>query len=112
MDFMLTDKQRYWLDRVSAFMDEHVRPAVPAYEQQQAEGERWKVIPIIEELKAKAKAAGLWNLFMPPHSGQPQIDDSFEFQGEQLTNLEYAPIAELTGHIGFSSEVFNCSAVP
>lgn len=110
MDFTYTDRQRYWLDKVSAFMDAHIVPAVPIYEQQQAEGERWKVIPIIEELKQKAKAAGLWNLFMPPHSGQPPIDDTFEFEGEQLTNLEYSVVAELFGRVGIASEVFNCSA--
>ncbi|MCW1383168.1 acyl-CoA dehydrogenase family protein [Novosphingobium sp. KCTC 2891] len=110
MDFTYNDRQRYWIERVSRFMDEHVYPAIPIYEQQHEEGERWKVIPIIEELKAKAKAAGLWNLFMPPHSGQPQLDDTFVFEGEQLTNLEYAPVAELFGRVGFASEVFNCSA--
>jgi acyl-CoA dehydrogenase len=110
MDFTYTDRQRYWVDRVSAFMDAHIVPAVPIYEQQQAEGDRWKVIPIIEELKQKAKAAGLWNLFMPPHSGQPPIDDTFEFEGEQLTNLEYSVVAELFGLVGIASEVFNCSA--
>ncbi|MCH7627101.1 MULTISPECIES: acyl-CoA dehydrogenase family protein [Novosphingobium] len=110
MDFTYTDRQQYWVDRVSRFMDEHVYPAIPIYEQQHEEGERWKVIPILEELKAKAKAAGLWNLFMPPHSGQPQLDDTFVFEGEQLTNLEYAPVAELFGRVGFASEVFNCSA--
>ncbi|WP_225205532.1 acyl-CoA dehydrogenase family protein [Novosphingobium huizhouense] len=110
MDFTYTDRQQYWIDRVSRFMDEHIYPAIPIYEQQHAEGERWKVIPIVEELKAKAKAAGLWNLFMPPHSGQPQLDDTFVFEGEQLTNLEYAPVAELFGRVGFASEVFNCSA--
>ena len=83
----------------------HVRPAVPIYEQQDAEGSRWKVIPILEDLKKKAKAEGLWNMFMPPYSHE---DD--EFRGAGLSNLEYAPLAEEMGHIGFASEVFNCSA--
>ncbi len=110
MDFHLTPRQKETLDRVKAFMDEHVYPAVPTYDAQQLEGSRWKVIPVVEELKAKAKAAGLWNMFMPPHSGQAHVEDTFEFQGMQLTNLEYSLIAEELGKVGFASEVFNCSA--
>ena len=86
-------------------MTKHVRPAVPIYKQQDAEGPRWKVIPILEELKKKAKAEGLWNMFMPPNAHE---DD--EFRGAGLSNLEYAPLAEEMGHIGWASEVFNCSA--
>ena len=66
MDFTLSTKQKEWLDRVQSFMTKHVRPAVPIYKKQDEEGPRWKVIPILEELKAKAKAEGLWNMFMPP----------------------------------------------
>ncbi|MDP2214122.1 acyl-CoA dehydrogenase family protein [Phenylobacterium sp.] len=110
MDFEYSARQKALIARVEAFMDEHVIPAVPTYEAQQAQGERWKVLPVIEELKAKAKAAGLWNMFMPPSSGVAHVDDSFVFEGEQLTNLEYAPIAEITGRVEFASEVFNCSA--
>jgi acyl-CoA dehydrogenase len=73
-------------------------------------GERWKVLPVIEELKPVARAQGLWNFFMPPHSGQTHVDDSFEFEGTQLTNLEYALCAEEMGRAGWASEVFNCSA--
>jgi acyl-CoA dehydrogenase len=80
------------------------------YYRQTAEGERWKVLPVIEELKVVAKAQGLWNFFMPPHSGQTHVDDSFEFEGTQLTNLEYALCAEEMGRAGWASEVFNCSA--
>ncbi|MET0222379.1 MAG: acyl-CoA dehydrogenase family protein [Tardiphaga sp.] len=105
MDFNMSDRQREWLDRVTSFMHKHVRPAVPVYRQQDEAGERWKVIPIVEELKAKAKAEGLWNLFMPPSSHE---DD--EFHGAGLSNLEYALLAEQMGHIGWASEVFNCSA--
>jgi acyl-CoA dehydrogenase len=105
MDFSLSDRQREWLDRVSSFMDKHVRPAVPEYKKQDEAGERWKVIPILEDLKKKARAEGLWNLFMPPSSHE---DD--EFSGAGLSNLEYALLAEQMGHIGFASEVFNCSA--
>jgi acyl-CoA dehydrogenase len=110
MDFDYSPRQRELMRRVGDFMDEHVFPAVPIYEQQAQEGERWKVIPILEELKAKARAAGLWNMFMPPSSGAAHVDDTFQFEGVQLTNLEYAPIAEMFGAVGFASEVFNCSA--
>ncbi|MDB5501852.1 MAG: acyl-CoA dehydrogenase-like [Tardiphaga sp.] len=105
MDFNLSNRQREWLDRVSSFMDKHVRPAVPVYRQQDEAGERWKVIPVVEELKAKAKAAGLWNMFMPPSSHEDE-----EFHGAGLSNLEYALLAEQMGHISWASEVFNCSA--
>jgi acyl-CoA dehydrogenase len=105
MDFNMSDRQKEWLGRVESFMTRHVRPAVPIYRQQDEAGERWKVIPIVEELKKKARAEGLWNMFMPPSSHE---DD--EFRGAGLTNLEYAPLAEAMGHIGWASEVFNCSA--
>ena len=99
MDFDISPTQTRWLDRVVAFMDEHVYPAVPAYEaEMNVPGpERWKVVQVLEELKAKAKAAGLWNFFMPPHSGQTHVDDTFEFEGPQLTNLEYAPDRRTAG---------------
>jgi acyl-CoA dehydrogenase len=110
MDFDYSPRQQDLIRRVSDFMDEHIYPAVPIYEEQQASGDRWKVIPVVEELKAKARKSGLWNMFMPPHADMPHVDDSFEFEGVQLTNLEYAPICEMFGRVGFASEVFNCSA--
>jgi len=112
MDFSLTEHQRHYLDRVIRFMDEHIYPAVPEYEREMnvIGPERWKVVQVVEELKTKAKAAGLWNFFMPPHSGQSHVDDTFQFEGIQLTNLEYSLIAEQLGKVGFASEVFNCSA--
>ena len=111
MDFQPTERQAYWRDRVKNFIDDHIRPAVPTYKQQDAEGERWKVIPVVEELKAKAKKEGIWNLFMPPRNdGHHHVEESFEFEGPGLTNLEYALCAEEMGRIGFASEVFNCSA--
>src|SRR3979490_1459919 len=104
MDFNMSDRQKEWLNRVQSFMHKHVRPAVPTYKQQDAEGQRWKVIPVLEDLKKKARDEGLWNMFMPPSSHE---DD--EFRGAGLSNLEYAPLAEEMGHIGWASEVFNCS---
>ncbi len=110
MDFTLTERETYFRDRVRGFIDQHIVPRTPEYVAQVREGERWKVIPVIEELKPVAKAQGLWNFFMPPHSGQTHVDDSFEFEGTQLTNLEYALCAEEMGKAGWASEVFNCSA--
>jgi acyl-CoA dehydrogenase len=91
-------------------MDEHVGPRAAEYVEQHHSGDRWKPVPLLDELKAKAREAGLWNLFMPPAPAVPQVDDSFEFEGEQLTNLEYALCAEEMGRIPWASEVFNCSA--
>ncbi len=105
MDFNMSDRQREWLDRVRSFMTKHVRPAEPIYRKQDETGDRWKVIPVLEELKEKARAEGLWNMFMPPSEHE---DD--EFRGAGLTNLEYAPLAEEMGRVSWSSEVFNCSA--
>ncbi|WP_137863976.1 MULTISPECIES: acyl-CoA dehydrogenase family protein [unclassified Sphingomonas] len=110
MDFTLSERETYFRDRVKAFIDTRIRPRDGEYHAQQKEGDRWKVLPVIEEVKAEAKAAGLWNFFMPPHSGQAHVDDSFEFQGTQLTNLEYALCAEEMGRLGWASECFNCSA--
>ncbi len=110
MDFEFSPRQKDLIARLTAFFEEHIYPAVPVYDAQQAEGDRWKTIPIIEELKAKAKAQGLWNLFMPPSAGHAHVDDSFEFDSPRLTNLEYAPLAEIMGRVQWSSEVFNCSA--
>ena len=110
MDFTLSERETYFRDRVRSFIDQEIRPRVPEHDAQEHEGERWKVIPVIEQCKEKAKAAGLWNFFMPPNSGQTHVDDTFEFEGTQLTNLEYALCAEEMGKIGWASEVFNCSA--
>ncbi len=110
MYFEHSDAAKAWIDRVQRFMAEHVLPAVPIYEKQQHEGGRWKVIQIVEDLKAKAKAAGLWNMFMPPGHGGSHVDDTFKFEGPGLSNLEYAPLAEIMGRVVFASEVFNCSA--
>ncbi len=111
MDFDLTERQQYWRDRVRAFIEAHVRPRMGDYHAQQAEGDRWKVLQVIEDEKARAKSQGLWNLFMPPSNPNlTHVDDSFEFDGPGLTNLEYALCAEEMGRIGWASEAFNCSA--
>ena len=110
MDFTLSERETYFRDSVRQFIDSEIRPRQAEHDAQEHEGERWKVIPVIEECKAKAKAAGLWNFFMPPNSGQTHVDDTFAFEGTQLTNLEYALCAEEMGKIGWASEVFNCSA--
>ena len=109
MDFEPTERQRHWRDRVRHFIDTHVRPRDDEYHAAHAR-DRWGVNPVVEEEKARAKAQGIWNLFMPPQSGRPHVDDSFEFDGPGLTNLEYALCAEEMGRIGWASEVFNCSA--
>ncbi|MGF3021922.1 acyl-CoA dehydrogenase family protein [Methylobacterium aquaticum] len=108
MDFTLSERQRHWRDRVRAFMDEHVRPAVPTYkaEMEAFGADRWQPVPVIERLKPKAREAGLWNLFLPP---SPEHDDG-DFRGAGLTNLDYALCAEEMGRISWASEVFNCSA--
>ncbi|KAL6074691.1 Acyl-CoA dehydrogenase member 10 [Balamuthia mandrillaris] len=95
-----SDKSLRLQKQVKAFMEEHVFPSEKVYEEQLDSGlSRWTVPPIMEELKAKAKAAGLWNLFLP---------DSIH--GAGLSNFDYAPLAELMGRSFIGPEVFNCSA--
>jgi alkylation response protein AidB-like acyl-CoA dehydrogenase len=110
MDFDPTERQVYWRDRVRQFIENHVRPRYGDYKAQDQAGERWKVLPVVEEEKARAKAQGIWNLFMPPQADRAHVDDTFEFDGPGLTNLEYALCAEEMGRASFASEVFNCSA--
>jgi len=86
--------------RISAFMEEHVYPAETVFERQlETAADRWSELPIMTELKAKAKAAGLWNLFLPKR----HFPDA-------LTNLEYAPLCEVMGRSPIGAEPFNCSA--
>jgi acyl-CoA dehydrogenase len=100
MNFEHSDKVKELLKRLEAFMDEHIYPNQPTYQQQHEEFcENWLPVPIVEELKPKAREAGLWNLFLPESE-----------LGAGLTNLEYAPLCEVMGRVGWSSEVFNCSA--
>ncbi|MBB6522148.1 acyl-CoA dehydrogenase family protein [Pseudoteredinibacter isoporae] len=100
MDFEYSDKVKDLVLRVRAFMDEHVYPNEGTFHEQ-VNADRWKTPPIMEELKAKAKAEGLWNFFLPLAYG--------EYSGG-LTNLEYAPLAEEMGRVAWAPEVFNCAA--
>ena len=99
MHFDFSPKVKELQARVTAFMEEHIYPAEAVFMQQVAEGDRWQPTQIMEELKDKAKAAGLWNLFLPESE-----------LGAGLTNVEYAPLAETMGRSLIASEVFNCSA--
>jgi acyl-CoA dehydrogenase len=110
LNFELTERQAQFRDRVRAFIDSEIRPRLIEFREQHSTGDRWQPVPLIDELKATAREAGLWNLFMPPAPAVPMVDDSFAFEGEQLTNLEYALCAEEMGRIPWASEVFNCSA--
>jgi alkylation response protein AidB-like acyl-CoA dehydrogenase len=105
MNFDYSERQRETLDKLKAFMGEHVLPAVPTY-YQQLDQNRWEQPAILQDLKAKARDASLWNLFLPPS----QYHDTDEFRGGGLSNLDYAPAAEQMGRITWASEVFNCSA--
>jgi len=110
MNFDLTEREAFYRDKVRAFIETHVRPRGGDYYRQIAAGDRWQPLDVIEELKPKARDAGLWNLFMPPAPALAHVDESFAFEGTQLTNLEYALCAEEMGRILWSAEVFNCSA--
>ena len=105
MHFDYSETTKQWMKRVSDFMDEHVFPNVELYHQQHEAGDRWSIPKIVEDKKALAKAEGLWNLFLPPSE-----HDTDEYHGAGLSNLEYAPLAELMGRVEWGSEVFNCSA--
>jgi len=108
LDFSLSPSQRHWLDRVRDFMSEHIYPSVDAYKAEMIGfgADRWRTPPILETLKAKARAEGLWNLFLPPSPHH----DSPDYHGAGLTNLDYALCAEEMGRVGFASETMNCSA--
>src|SRR5687767_5168716 len=96
MNFEYSDKCKQYRERIAAFMLEHIYPNERAHTAEIDSGDRWQPSQLIEELKSRAKADGLWNLFLPQISG--------------LTNLEYAPLAEMMGRVVWASEVFNCSA--
>ena len=110
MDFTLTERERHFQAAVRDFMAAEVRPRMAECARELESGDRWAPLATIEALKPRAKAAGLWNLFMPPGSGHAHVDDSFAFEGTPLSNLEYALCAEEMGRIVWAPEVFNCSA--
>jgi acyl-CoA dehydrogenase len=110
MNFTKSERETQFQQRVRDFMSAEVRPAALRYHTDLNDGDRWSPAKVIEDLKAKAKAAGLWNLFMPPARQSDLTDDGFTFTGERLSNLEYAHCAEEMGRISWASEVFNCSA--
>ena len=99
MDFELSNKSRDYLQRLGTFMDEHVYPNEARYYAEHARGERWQEPLLLAELQGRARAAGLWNLFLPDSR-----------HGAGLTNLEYAPLCEMMGRVRFAPEVFNCAA--
>jgi acyl-CoA dehydrogenase len=99
MEFEFSDKVKDLQKKVQAFMDEHIYPNEQRFYDETDQGDRWKPSRVIEELKPKARAAGLWNLFLPEDE-----------HGAGLTNLEYAPLCEIMGRSNMAPEVFNCSA--
>lgn len=100
MNFEPSDKVRELSERVEAFLAEHILPNEPVFREQLAtQGSRWRAPEIMETLKARAKAEGLWNLFLPDSE-----------RGFGLSNLEYAPLCEIMGRSPIAPEVFNCSA--
>ncbi|HAD87968.1 MAG TPA: acyl-CoA dehydrogenase [Rhodospirillaceae bacterium] len=100
MDLTPSPRTQELAEKLTAFMDAEVYPNEALFQEQLDAGDtRWKVVPIVEELKEKAKAAGLWNLFLPESD-----------LGAGLTNLEYAPLCEIMGRVPWAPEVFNCNA--
>jgi acyl-CoA dehydrogenase len=98
MSFELNEKTKILQSRLQEFMDAHIYPNEKRFHEE-IERDRWKPTKIVEELKVKARAAGLWNLFLPNDE-----------RGAGLTNLEYAPLCEIMGRSHMAPEVFNCSA--
>jgi acyl-CoA dehydrogenase len=99
MEFEFSSKVKDLQKRLTAFMEEHIYPSEAKYKEHCEGPDRWQPVPVIEELKPKARAAGLWNLFLPASE-----------HGAGLTNLEYAPLCEIMGRSALGPEVFNCSA--
>jgi acyl-CoA dehydrogenase len=101
VDFEYSDKVESLMKRMAAFMDTHVYPVEAEYRQHwSTTADRWTTPPLMRELRERAKAEGLWNQFYPAGHGR---DDA-------LTNLEYAPLAEIMGRVVWAAEVFNCNA--
>ena len=99
MDLGYSNRTKELMGRVFAFMDEHIYPNEARFEDEIAQGDRWQPLALMEDLKRKAQAQGLWNLFLP-----------HDEHGAGLSNYEYAPLAEIMGRVEWASEAFNCSA--
>ncbi len=99
MDFEYSDKVKALQERLNRFMDNHIYPNEHRYNEGVTEATRWQPRAVVEELKPLAKKEGLWNLFLPESE-----------HGAGLTNLEYAPLCEIMGRVGWAPEIFNCSA--
>ena len=99
MEFAYSPKVRALQDKLGAFMDQHVYPNEQRHAREVETGDRWQPPALMEELKAKARLEGLWNLFLP-HSPK----------GAGLSNLEYAPLCEIMGRSPIAPEACNCSA--
>ena len=115
MDFSYSPRTQDLQARLTRFMDEHVHPAEAAYgaeiEAHTRAGRRWTPLETLERLKPLARAAGLWNLFLPPGAqGSAGPATTPDHYGPGLSNQEYAPLAEIMGRVPWASEVFNCSA--
>ncbi|MCW2764143.1 MAG: acyl-CoA dehydrogenase [Nocardioides sp.] len=114
MDFSPSPRAADLTARVAAFIAEEIEPVEPGYHEDLAElrrsGDAWQPLPVLEELKAKARKLGLWNLFLPhEHAGEYAARFGTD-GGEGLTNVDYAPIAELTGRSAIAPLVLNCNA--
>jgi acyl-CoA dehydrogenase len=99
MDFSYSARTNDLLAKLNRFYEEHIYPNEAEWSRQVGTGDRWKVLPLVESLKGKARGEGLWNLFLPESR-----------HGAGLSNLEYAPLCEVMGRVSWSPEVFNCSA--
>ena len=106
MHFDFSPQTQDYIERVDAFIRTQIEPNIETYERQHEAGGRWSVPQIVEDLKAKAKSEGLWNLFLPPSAEH----DTDVYRGAGLYNMEYAPLSELMGRVEWASEVFNCAA--
>ena len=98
MNFDYSPKVQQLRHRLIAFMAEYIYPSEEKWHAHVTSDRRWQPVPVIEELKPKARAAGLWNLWRP------------KTHGGTLSNLEYAPLCEIMGRVHWAPEVFNCSA--
>jgi len=99
MDLDYSSRSKELMALLSAFMDEHIYPNEARFEEELAQSDRWQPVALMEELKRKAQAQGLWNLFL-----------ANDGMGSGLSNYEYAPLAEIMGRVEWASEAFNCSA--